>query len=112
MIFDTPGFGDTSGVAQDHQIYLKIKAVLEAPNLIDSIHSICFVANSTNQRLTASQEYIMQKVTSMFGNDVGENFVTMATFCDGGQVNVKAALEQDPAYRQVLNGRPQRLYRF
>ena len=47
IIFDTPGFGDTSGVAQDHEIYLKIKAVLEDPNLIDSIHAICLVANST-----------------------------------------------------------------
>ena len=54
IIFDTPGFGDTSGVAQDYEIYLKIKAVLEDPNLIDSIHAICLVANSTNQRLTAS----------------------------------------------------------
>ena len=48
MIFDTPGFGDTSGAAQDHQIYLKIKQVLEDRNLIDSIHAICLVANSTN----------------------------------------------------------------
>lgn len=54
----------------------------------------------------------MQKVTSMFGNDVGENFVTMATFCDGATVNVKEALERDPAYQQVLNGREQNLYRF
>ena len=112
IIFDTPGFGDTSGVASDHEIYLKIKAVLQDANLIDSIHGICLVANSTNQRLTASQEYIMQKVTSMFGRNVADNFITMATFCDGGQVNVKAALERDPCYQQVLCGREHRLYRF
>ena len=47
IIFDTPGFGDTSGVQTDTNIYLKIKQVLEDPNLIDSIHAICFVVNST-----------------------------------------------------------------
>ena len=54
----------------------------------------------------------MQKVTSMFGGNVAENFVTMATFCDAGKINVKEALEKDPSYRQVLQGRPQRLYKF
>ena len=112
LIFDTPGFGDTSGVAKDEEIYFKIKAVLEDPSMIDSIHSICFVANSTNQRLTASQEYIMQKVTAMFGKDVAENFVTMATFCDGGPVNVKQALENDPSFKQVLGDRKHILYKF
>ena len=54
----------------------------------------------------------MQKVTSMFGRNVAENFITMATFCDGGKVNVKEALERDPAYQQVLSGRKQILYKF
>ena len=54
----------------------------------------------------------MQKVTSMFGNNVADNFVTMATFCDGGKVNVKEALERDPAFTQVLKDRQHILYRF
>ena len=47
----------------------------------------------------------MQKVTSMFGRNVAENFVTMATFADAGVPNVKVALENDPSYQQVLQGR-------
>ena len=54
----------------------------------------------------------MQKVTSMFGKDVAQNFITMATFCDGGHVNVKDALERDPSYQQVLSGRQQIMFRF
>ena len=48
----------------------------------------------------------------MFGNDVADNFITMATFCDGGKPLVKDALAKDPVYKQVLNGREQILYRF
>ena len=54
----------------------------------------------------------MQKVTSMFGRNVAENFVTMATFADAGVPNVKEALENDPSYQQVLQGRTQVLYKF
>ena len=88
VIFDTPGFGDTSGVSVDHEIYLKIKKAIQNPYQVVNLHAICLVSNSTLARLTAEQEYIMKKVTSMFGRDVSENFITMATFCDGGKVNV------------------------
>ena len=36
----------------------------------------------------------------------------MATFCDGGHVHVKDALDKDIAFQQLLNNRAQILYRF
>lgn len=57
MVFDTPGFGDTSG--RDEKIYKDIEAVLKNPDMLDSIHAICFVGNASLVRLTASQNYII-----------------------------------------------------
>ena len=34
-------------------------------------------------RLTAIQKYIFTEVLKLFGKDVAENFICMATFCDG-----------------------------
>ena len=44
----------------------------------------------------------MQKVVKLFGKDVAPNFVTMATFCDGGRVLLKDAMEQSPIYKTVI----------
>ena len=44
----------------------------------------------------------MQKVVKLFGKDVAPNFVTMATFCDGGRVLLKDAMEQSPIYNTVI----------
>ena len=52
LIYDTPGFGDTSGASNDEGIYNKIKTVLSAK--LDRIHAVCFVGNSTLERLTPS----------------------------------------------------------
>ena len=44
----------------------------------------------------------LQKVVKLFGKDVAKNFVTMATFCDGGRVLLKDAMEQSPIYKNVI----------
>ena len=62
---------------------------------INSLNAICFVAQSSNARLTANQKYIFTSFLDLFGEDVKENFITMLTFCDGGIPQVVASLE-DP----------------
>jgi hypothetical protein len=47
------------------------------------IHAVCFVAQSSNARLTINQKYIFSEIMKLYGNDVAENFVCMLTFCDG-----------------------------
>ena len=59
-IIDSPGYGDTGGIKRDYQITELIKQKFEKE--IDSIHAICFVAQSSNARLTVNQKYIFDSI--------------------------------------------------
>ena len=80
ILIDTPGFGDTSGPDKDKIIISDIKNTFETK--LTKIDAICFVAQSSNVRLTANQNYIFSSVMSLFGKDIAENFIPMLTFCD------------------------------
>ena len=90
-IIDTPGFGDTRGIAQDKIIRDKI--VDSFKNRLNTINVICFVAQSSNARLTANQKYIFTSILDLFGKDVQENFVAMLTFCDGKEPQIVQTLK-------------------
>ena len=90
-IVDTPGFGDTRGITYDKKIIDMIRETFT--NHCDTINAICFVANSNETRLTDFQKYIFAQVMSLFGKDVGENFMAMLTFSDGQVPNIVKALE-------------------
>ena len=62
-------------------------------NRCDSINAICFVAKSNEMRLSDHLKYILGEVMSIFGKDVGENFIAMFTFCDGQVPNIVPILE-------------------
>jgi GTP-binding protein EngB required for normal cell division len=70
-IIDTPGFGDTSGIAQDKIIRDQIADTFM--NKLNTINAICFVAQSSNARLTINQKYIFTSILDLFGKDVQEN---------------------------------------
>lgn len=93
QIIDTPGFGDKRGIKQDMIISCQIEKTFKED--LNSLNTICFVAQSSNARLTANQKYIFTSVLDSFGEDVKENFIAMLTFCDGGIPQVVASLE-DP----------------
>ena len=93
QIVDTPGFGDTDGIQKDIIIAGKIEKLFKES--LDSLNAICFVAQSSNARLTINQKYIFTSVLDLFGDDVKENFISMLTFCDGGIPQIVAPLE-DP----------------
>ncbi|BFU21273.1 Zeta toxin/Type II/IV secretion system protein/Elongation factor Tu GTP binding domain/Septin/AIG1 family/50S ribosome-binding GTPase, putative [Entamoeba histolytica] len=90
-IIDTPGFGDTRGITWDIEITKQIKEAFETKVL--DLNAICFVAPSSNVRLTASQKYIFGNIIDLFGKDVKKNFIAMLTFCDGKKPQVINALE-------------------
>ncbi|EDR22426.1 hypothetical protein, conserved [Entamoeba dispar SAW760] len=92
-IIDTPGFGDTRGIEYDKEITKQIKKAFETKVL--DLNAICFVAQSSNVRLTASQKYIFDNIINLFGNDVKNNFIAMLTFCDGKSPQVIGALQSD-----------------
>ena len=93
QIIDTPGFGDTRGIKQDMIITSQIEKTFKEQ--LNNLNAICFVAQSSNARLTSNQKYIFTSVLDLFGEDVKENFIAMLTFCDGGFPQVVASLE-DP----------------
>ncbi|BFU24924.1 hypothetical protein conserved [Entamoeba histolytica] len=90
-IIDTPGFGDTRGIAYDKKITEQIKEAFETKVL--DLNAICFVAQSSNARLTLSQQYIFGNIINLFGKDVKKNFIAMLTFCDGKTPQVINALQ-------------------
>ena len=59
-IIDTPGFGDTRGIAQDKIIRDKIADTFK--NRLNTINAIYFVAQSSNARLTANPKYIFTSI--------------------------------------------------
>ena len=89
-IIDSPGYGDTGGIQRDIKITELIKQKFESE--IDTINAICFVAQSSNARLTVNQRYIFDSIINLFGNDIAENFIVMMTFCDGQDPQLKDAL--------------------
>ncbi|BFU24139.1 hypothetical protein conserved [Entamoeba histolytica] len=90
-IIDTPGFGDTRGIAWDKEITKQIKKAFETK--VFDLNAICFVASSSNVKLTASQKYIFGNIVDLFGKDVKKNFIAMLTFCDGKKPQVINALQ-------------------
>ena len=82
-IIDTPGYGDTRGIARDKEITKTIHRFLsQEETRIEQIHAACFVAASGDSRLTATQRYILDSVLSIFGKDVQENIRLLVTFAD------------------------------
>ena len=100
-IIDTPGYGDTRGIKRDHEITELIKQKFEKE--INTLNAICFVAQSSNARLTPNQKYIFSSIIDLFGNDVAENFIVMMTFCDGQEPQLKAALiSQESIFKNII----------
>ena len=79
-VIDTPGFGDTGGLEKDKLIADKIAEKFR--NEVSHINAICFVAQSTNAKLTVNQKYIFNSIMDLFSDDIKENFVAMLTFCN------------------------------
>ena len=91
QIWDTPGFGDTSGVERDEKIKDQINALLK---IEDECHVICFVVKANVNRLTDIQKYIIDRVLLFFGKEALENIYILATFADGNRPQVLSAIEK------------------
>ena len=59
---------------------------------LTKIDAVCFVAQSSNVRLTHNQKYIFSSVMSLFGKDIAENFIPMLTFCDANEPQILKSL--------------------
>uniref|UniRef100_A0A3B1KE64 Uncharacterized LOC111191379 n=1 Tax=Astyanax mexicanus TaxID=7994 RepID=A0A3B1KE64_ASTMX len=92
-IVDTPGFGDTRGMAHDKLITEQVKSFLCSPLGIDHIDAVCFVVQASLARLSANQKYIFDSILSIFGKDIKENIVILVTFADGKDIPVLGAIQ-------------------
>lgn len=95
-VIDTPGFGSTEGLKRDKEITEQIKEFfsISPPDGIDHLDGIGFVAQSSQSRLTKTQEYIFESILSIFGKDVSQNIFMMLTFADGQRPPVLEAIKK------------------
>ncbi|KAK4299845.1 hypothetical protein Pmani_027917 [Petrolisthes manimaculis] len=82
VLIDTPGFGDTRGIDRDRILMVQLKDFLKQNYGIDQVDGIGFVTPSSAARLTPTQHYVYDGLSSMFGKDVKDNIYIMATFAD------------------------------
>lgn len=104
-LIDTPGFGDTKGLAQDSKIISQIEHLFSASNgaSIKTIDAICFVLKAPDARLTESQKYIFESILGLFGKDMGENVFSLIAFADGQKPPVLSALAAFDGYSLSFN---------
>ena len=95
-VIDTPGFGSTEGLRRDKEITEQIKEFfsISPPEGIDHLDGIGFVVQSSQSRLTKTQEYIFDSILAIFGKDVSQNIFMMLTFADGQRPPVLEAIKK------------------
>ena len=82
-IIDTPGFGDTRGVAEDARTVEKFKSLFQEE--VDQVDYILLCVRAGETRWTASNKYVYESIQQMFGKDAEKRFVLMCTFADAGK---------------------------
>ena len=96
VIIDTPGYGDTRGIGQDHLITAQIREFFGDPRgvggIVDHIDAIGFVAKAADARLTSTSKYVFDSILSLFGKDVRDSIAVFATFADASLPPVLDAL--------------------
>ncbi|XP_063712803.1 uncharacterized protein LOC134840727 isoform X3 [Symsagittifera roscoffensis] len=95
-IIDTPGFGDTKGIAQDEELDNKIRNLFDQTTYgLDQLHAVCFTTQASATKMNAFQRYIYNRVLSIFGKDVEENIFMMVTFADAQEPKVVKVLQEN-----------------
>ena len=81
-VIDTPGFGDTRGMAWDWKIFNMIS------NLLNSLHSLNYmlmVVKSTENRLTPSSKFIYKQIQKLYADDLDDRMLGVFTFSDASE---------------------------
>ncbi|XP_076062098.1 uncharacterized protein LOC143037560 [Oratosquilla oratoria] len=94
VLIDSPGFGDTRGIQRDRDMMRQLQTFLEEDYGIDQVDGIGFVTPSSAARLTQTQRYVFDGLSSMFGKNVKSNIYVMATFADAKNPPVLEALKE------------------
>ena len=84
IIIDSQGYGDTRGKKYDEMVNDAFKYVFS--EVIDHINTVCFISKANTNRLDILTRYIFSSVTSLFSEDITENFLIVATFASKGTI--------------------------
>ena len=94
IIIDSQGYGDTRGKAYDDMIDDAFKFVFSS--VIEHINAVFFIVKSNTNRIDTVTKYIFSSVTSLFSDDVTENFIVLATFAN------KETIKKGPAFAESI----------
>ena len=95
IIIDSQGYGDTRGPKEDERITRAFSFVFT--DIINHINAACFISKATNNRLDTLTKYIFSSVTSLFSEDISENFIILATFANS------ETMRKGPAFIKSIN---------
>ena len=90
IIIDSQGYGDTRGKEYDDMVDEAFRYVFS--NVIDHINTAFFIVQSSTNRIDIQTKYIFSSVTSLFAEDISENFIILATFAN------KQTIKTGPAF--------------
>ena len=94
IIIDSQGYGDTRGLLYDQMINEAFAYVFSS--VIDHINAAFFIVKSNTNRIDVSTKYIFSSVTSLFSEDISENFIVLATFAN------KETISKGPAFVESI----------
>ena len=81
-IIDTPGFGDTRGMAWDIKIFNMISNLL---NSLSTLDYMLMVVKATENRLTPSTKFIYKQISKLYSDDLEDRMLGVFTFSDASQ---------------------------
>ena len=81
-IIDTPGFGDTRGMAWDIKIFNMISNLL---NSLSTLDYMLMVVKATENRLTPSTKFIYKQISKLYTDDLEDRMLGLFTFADASQ---------------------------
>lgn len=106
IIIDSQGYGDTRGFKKDLDINKAFQYAFS--HVIDHINIICLTVQSDSLRNDSLTTYIYTSVTSLFANDIADNFIVLVTFANEHDYRqpkiIKSILEDENSeFLQVKN---------
>ena len=89
-LIDTAGFGDTRGKEFDEKITKDIQKLFEGQTFedsdykekIDKLNAICIIFRASDTRCHERSKDILDKLFSLFGEDIKKNIIIIFTFAD------------------------------
>ena len=105
IIIDSQGYGDTRGKKFDEMVNDAFKYVFSS--VIDHINTVCFISKSNTNRLDILTRYIFSSVTSLFSEDISENFIVTSTFASRGTMengpDFVESIQKDAGFLKIQN---------